>query len=81
MGVGRGGDDAGDRRGVRAELFLLYPGSPLRMLSEGALDMKDIYSSFQEITKCASAFPFSSIHPSDDSKEGFVVIYISLTKF
>ena len=39
------------------------------MCTEGALDMKDIFESFQGIIKSASAFPFSSIHPSGDGRE------------
>lgn len=40
------------------------------MCAEGALDMKDIFESFQGISKSASAFPFSSIHPSGDGRGG-----------
>lgn len=56
---------------VRMELF--FPSGsdlPLRTCTEGALDMKDIFESFQDIIKSASTFPFSCIRPSGDNKEG-----------
>lgn len=43
---------------------------PLRTCTEGALDLKGIFESFQDIIKSASAFPFSSIRPSRDSEGG-----------